>query len=193
MTNYRLTLGLIGMSVALMGARGEESFSKAIRPEDFRAAELDKLSPEALARLDGLVQAYKSGAVATARAEAEAEASAQAAKVAAEQKKEQEKAEKTAKASSPGFFAKAKVMLTPGTDVEYSDIESRIAGDFNGWDGYTVFTLEDGTRWKVANGGGYYSPKISNPKVKIYPAALGGFWMKIDGVNQRVKVLPLTK
>jgi hypothetical protein len=29
--------------------------------------------------------------------------------------------------------------------------------------------------------------------VKVFPAALGGFWMKIEGVNPRVKVLPLDK
>ncbi|MDB6127076.1 MAG: hypothetical protein JWM35_972 [Verrucomicrobia bacterium] len=177
------------MLVTLIAVRAEESFSKAIRPEDFRAAELDKLSPEALARLDGLVQAYKSGAVAMARAEAEERAAA-AERMAREQQREQEKA---AKASTPGFFAKAKVMLTPGTDVEYADIESRIAGDFQGWDGHTIFTLENGQHWKVANGGGYYSPTIANPKVKISAAALGGFWLKVEGVNQRVKVVPLTK
>ena len=186
MKNHRLGVGLIGLLVTLIAVHAEESFSKAIRPEDFAAAELGKLSPEALARLDGLVQAYKSGAVAMARAEEEA----RAAKEAKEHQREQEKA---TKAAAPGFFAKAKVMLTPGTDVEYADIESRIAGDFNGWDSYTIFTLENGQRWKVANGGGYYSPTVANPKVKISPAALGGFWLKIDGVNQRVKVVPLTK
>ena len=43
----------------------------------------------------------------------------------------------------------------------------------------------------MANGGGYYTPAVSHPKVKVYPAKLGGFWMKIEGVNSRVKVLLL--
>ena len=183
-----LATGVIGMMVALVGARAEEAFSKAIRPEDFAAAELTKLSPEALARLDALVQAYKSGAVTAARVEAEAQAAKVAAETAArEQAKEKEKA------AAPGFFAKAKVLLAPGTQVEYGEIESRIAGEFAGWSGRTVFTLENGQRWQVANGGSYYSPVVASPKVKVFPAALGGFWMKIEGVNPRVKVLPLDK
>ena len=43
----------------------------------------------------------------------------------------------------------------------------------------------------MANGGYYYSPAVDSPKVKIYPAKLGGFWMKIEGVNSPVKVLPI--
>jgi hypothetical protein len=185
-----LATGVIGLMAALVGGRAEEAFSKAIRPEDFAAAELAKLSPEALARLDALVQAYKSGAVTAARVEAEAQAARVAAETAArEQVREKEKE----KAAAPGFFAKAKVLLAPGTQVEYGEIESRIAGEFTGWSGRTVFTLENGQRWQVANGGSYYSPAVANPKVKVFPAALGGFWMKIEGVNPRVKVLPLDK
>jgi hypothetical protein len=183
-------MGVIGLMTLLAGARAEEPFSQAIRPEDFAAAELGKLSPEALKRLDDLVQAYKSGAVAAARVEAEAKA-AQAAAVAREQEKAREK--ETQKAAASGFFAKAKVLLAPGTQVEFGEIESRIDGEFTGWEGHTIFTLENGSRWRVANSGGYYSPAVAHPKVKVFPAALGGFWMRIEGVNPRVKVLPVEK
>jgi hypothetical protein len=185
--NYRLAEGLVGMIAALVVAHAEEPFSKAIRPEDFTAAELDKLSPAALSRLDGLVQAYKSGAVATARAEAEV----QAAPEARVRENEQAIAQEKTKPSSPGFFAKAKVLLAPGTEVEYGEIQSRIAGNFTGWDGNSIFTLENGQRWRVANGGSYATPPVPSPAVRVYPATLGGFWMKIDGVNTRVKVLPV--
>ncbi|MDB6169977.1 MAG: hypothetical protein JWM88_2841 [Verrucomicrobia bacterium] len=189
MMNHRAALGLVGLICGLAVAWAEEPFSKAIRPEDFAAAELDKLSPEALARLDGLVQAYKSGAVATARAEAET----QAARQAAAREKELARAQEKTRPASPGFFAKAKVRLTPGTEVEYGEIESRIAGTFTGWSGSTIFTLENGQRWKVANGGEYYSTAVKNPGVKVYPAGLGGFWMQIEGVGPRVRVKPVGK
>ncbi len=188
-----LVAGVLGVTMAVTGARAEEAFSKAIRPEDFAAAELGKLSPEALARLDELVQAYKSGAVATARAEAEAQAArVAAASAAAAAAAEKERAAK-AKEESPGFFAKAKVLLTPGTKVEFGEIESRIAGDFTGWEGHAILTLENGQQWRVANGGAYYSPLVHSPKVTVFPAAIGGFWMRIEGVNARVKVLPMEK
>ncbi len=176
------------MMITLTAVRAEEAFSKAIRPEDFTAAELDKLSPEALARLDALVQAYKSGAVAKARAEAEAQAAKAAAAVAAAAAKEKAMEKEKEKAASPGFFAKAKVLLMPGTKIEYSELESRLVGNFTGWEGRKVFTLENGQHWQVANGGEYFSPPVPNPKVKITPAALGGFWMTIEGTGVRVRV-----
>jgi hypothetical protein len=82
-------------------------------------------------------------------------------------------------------------LLPAGTSVEYAAIESRIAGDFTGWQGKAVFVLENGQRWQMANAGNYYTPAIKSPAVKITPAAIGGFWMTIEGVNQRVKVVPL--
>jgi hypothetical protein len=82
------------------------------------------------------------------------------------------------------------VLLAPGTEIEYATVESRIAGNFTGWDGRAVLTLENGQRWQIANGGNYSTPPLLSPQVKITPAPLGGFWMTIEGVAMRVKVLP---
>ena len=64
-------------------------------------------------------------------------------------------------------------------------------GNFTGWEGRAVLTLENGQRWQIANGGTYMTPALPSPNVKIVPANLGGFWMAIEGVANRVKVLPL--
>ena len=202
-------------SSAMLAA--EENFSKAVRAEDFSAAGLAKLSPDELARLDALVRDFKNGvlpaaetiasrpAVAESRedliaklaaAKREAEVAEQA-RVAAEAKAA--KAEAAAKAqavvqekkSEAGLLAKAKVLLTPGTEVEYATVESRIAGNFTGWEGRSILTLENGQRWQLANAATYVTPAIASPKVKIVPSSFGGFWMTIGGVNQRVRVLPL--
>ena len=178
--------------VAVRGAdsasslRAEENFSKAVRADDFSAAGLSKLSPEELARLDVLVRDFKSGALLAAKREAAASEAARAAAEAKAAKVEAEAAKE--KKSEGGLLAKAKVLLKPGTEVDYEAMESRIVGNFNGWDGRPIFTLENGQRWQVANAGHYYTPAIASPKVKITPAAMGGFWMSIDGVDQRVKV-----
>ena len=171
-----------------------------MRPEDFSATGLNKLTAEELARLDTLVRDFKSGALEAAKRQAAAAAVAQVAAEAKAARAEAEtravKAEKTAAAdprkepAAPGLIAKAKVMLAPGTQLEYESVESRIAGDFLGWEANTVFTLENGQRWRVLNGSSYNTPAIAGPKVKIEPASLGGFWMNIEGVRQRVKVAP---
>lgn len=177
---------ILVMSVLASGLYAQEKFSQAVRPEDFSAAGLAKLSPEERTRLDALVEAYKSGALATARIAAEARATQ------AERAVEQAKAEtKQAKQAEAGFLAKAKVMLTPGTEVEYLAVESRIRGKFTGWEGRQIFTLENGQRWQLANLESYYTPEMAGPKVLITPAALGGFWMSFPELRKKLRVKPL--
>ncbi len=162
--------------VAMLTAGGlgaaEDEFSKAVRAEDFAAAGLGKLSAAELARLDALVREFKASSVSRPSAD---------------------RANKSAGAKGAQPDAgKAAVRVAPGTVVEVGEVESAIAGDFEGWAGRTVFQLENGQRWRVANGGSYYSPKLTRPKVTISPAGLGGYWMAIEGVGTRVKVLPLS-
>ncbi len=184
----------------------DEAFSKAVRPADFSAAGLAKLSPEELARLDALVRDYKSGALEAARREAiaqteararaeakaaraESEAAAIKAKAEAQARaKEKEEAAQKSEKSDTSLLARAKVLLTPGTKIEYSTVESRIAGEFRGWEGRTTFTLENGQRWQSAGESTYVSPPILRPAVKITPGMLGTFWLTVEGVRQRVKV-----
>ncbi len=190
----RLVVLLVASVAGLPIARSaEEKFSQAVRAEDFSGAGLGKLSAAELARLDALVRDYRSGALETARREATA---AQQARVAAESRAAKAEAETRARASvpaappksEPGLLAKAKVMLTPGTEVEYATVESRMAGEFRGWDGPTVFRLENGQRWQATGPGTYVTPPLANPGVKITPGVLGTFWMTVEGVKPRVKV-----
>jgi len=190
-----LVIGALWAAV-LPAVRAEENFLKAVRAEDFSAAGLAKLSPDELARLDALVRDYKSGALAAARREtaaaeqARAAAEERAAKAAVEAQAATSKAKAEATKESEGLLARAKkVLVSPGTEVEIATVESRITGGFTGWQDKAIFTLENGQRWQVVNANSYYTPVIKNPAVKITPSALGGFWMTIEGVNQRVKVV----
>lgn len=213
-----VAMGLGWLALGVMVRAAEAEFSKTVRAEEFAAAGLGKLSPDEVARLDALVREYKSGALAAVKreaavaAEARGTAEAKAARAEAETraaKAEARKAEsaraeaakvaqgqtEVAKAEAAkaegGLLARAKVRLTPGTEIEYATVESRIAGNFTGWEGRAVLTLENGQRWQIANGGTYVTPALPSPTVKIVPANLGGFWMTIEGVANRVKVLPL--
>jgi hypothetical protein len=73
--------------------------------------------------------------------------------------------------------------------VEFAAVESRIAGQFSGWSARTVFVLENGQRWQVSGGDSYVTPPVAGPVVKIAPGALGSFWMTIEGVRTRVRVV----
>lgn len=192
----------------------DENFSKELRPEDYAAAGLGKLSPAEIARLDALVRDYRSGALEAAKRDAATAAQARVAAEARAAKAEQEAAAKVAEAKKaeadaavkaaaataaaakkadpgPSLLERAKVMLTPGTRIEYSTLESRIAGEFRGWEKKTVFKLENGQRWQATDTEPYVTPPVQSPAVKISPGTLGAFWMTIEGVRPRVKVVSL--
>ncbi len=177
------------IALACGAARAADAeFSRTIRAEDFAAAGLGKLSAEEVRRLDALVRDFKSGALERAQREA---AVAQARAADAEARAQASARAQKEKASDAGILAKAKVMLTPGTQVEFATVESRITGEFRGWEGRTLFTLENGQRWQVVGGEPYASPVIMNPAVKIAPGIMGSFWMTVEGVRPRVKVVPV--
>jgi hypothetical protein len=52
-------------------------------------------------------------------------------------------------------------------------IQSRIVGPFSGYNGRTVFTLENGQRWAQSQYDSAYFPKIDSPPVVIVKAGLG--------------------
>lgn len=218
-----LWCALLGLMLALRIHAADEPFSKALTPGDFSAAGLSKLTPDELARLDALVRDFGSGAIAAARremeaqqekaakAEAKAEAEAKAAQAAAEAAAKAEaaarvaqaQAEETAKAAKarevaekqhgPSLLERAKVLLKPGTKIEYTTLQSRLTRDFSGWQKHTVFTLENGQSWRVTSVESYYGPVIPKPAVKIVPGALGSFWLEIEGVDPRPRVELLDK
>lgn len=59
-------------------------------------------------------------------------------------------------------------------------IESRIVGPFTGYNGRTVFTLENGQRWAQSQRDSKYFPKIDSPPVVIVKAGMG-YRMHIAG------------
>jgi hypothetical protein len=184
------------LGVAIMIAcavHAEEKFSQAIRNTDFSAAGLSKLTPEELARLDALVGDYRSGALDAAKrdlaaAEAKAVQAQAEARVAAE-RAERLQAEQTKTAAAAA--AQKATVVTAGTKVEVEPLQSRIDGTITGWERRTIFRLENGEYWRVTDNDTYFSRPMVNPKVEITPTALGGYWMKIEGINVRVRVMPM--
>lgn len=170
---------------------GEAGFSGSLTPADVKATGLDRLSPAERQRLDELIASYKQDTVAAAQKTA---AEAVVARQAAEAETKAAKAEVAeAKASKKGFFSKAKVMIVPGTQIEYLEIKSTIPGLFSGWEARTVFHLANGQRWQVANNDSYYTPKQENVEVAIRPAGTGGFWMYFPTLKSRVRVKLLSE
>ena len=164
-------LAWLSLVPAAVWAAEPARFSARLTPEQFKAAGLDKLTPEQLAALDRFVAGDTEVASATAVKEA-ATLSAVAKAV----------APATAKPRS------LLVRLLPGTRIEYETVETRIVGEFRGWEGRTRFRLENGQVWRQTGGENYSTPPVSGPRAWIEPGALGAFFLRIEGVNPRVKV-----
>ena len=65
-------------------------------------------------------------------------------------------------------------------------IETTISGDFNGWDGETIFKLDNGQIWQQAEYDYTYSYSY-RPDVTIY-AVSGGCRMKVEDEDETIMV-----
>jgi hypothetical protein len=68
-------------------------------------------------------------------------------------------------------------------------IESRIDGDFEGWEGRTTFKLTNGQVWQQV-GYEYTFDYKFNPKVSIV-STQDGYQMQVEGMNKKISVVPI--
>lgn len=68
------------------------------------------------------------------------------------------------------------------------DIIARVVGPFQGWDGNTVFTLDNGQIWKQAEKRTFYVPTTEDAVVRIEKGAFGTWKLSVEGYNRQVKV-----
>jgi hypothetical protein len=153
-------------SWAVTSSVAADGFLKGLPPEQFAAAGLNKLTPEELGRLEQLVAERETGARGTAVAKANA--------------------------AGPGWLRALVTLQETAEKPDAADaIETRLAGDYRGWTGKTVFNLENGQAWQQVSGGERIDDKRASPAVRIYPGMMGAYWLEIEGVRERVKVKPV--
>lgn len=89
-------------------------------------------------------------------------------------------------------FVAAQVSTPPGIgaaglpNATGTVIESRIDGEFNGWDGETIFRLQNGQIWQQASYAYRYNYAYS-PRVLIYRSD-SVYKLKVDGVEGEIVV-----
>lgn len=181
---HRLTLALA--LVLGVSARAQESFTKGLSPEDFQAAGLSKLSPDELARLDALVRGQQAGAVSQATEETKKTVEATV-----REKVHAEDRAAAQKQASAGFIDRVKVILKPGTEIDYTTLDAMLVPGYSGWRKGTVFTLTNGQMWTATDSGGDYTTPTGKPvPVRIEPGSMGSFFLYIEGGGRvRVKFL----
>ena len=152
-----------GLAIAtpLVFAQQFSSVEERMSSADFKAAGLDKLTPQELGRLNAFIRSEVDR-----RAE---QAQQQAAMT-------QERAE----ASRIGF-----------SDYrgERDEIVSKAPGAFTGWELGTTFTLENGQVWRVIEADfPLEGVRLTNPVIHITPGLFGSWNLTVEGYHKSAKV-----
>jgi hypothetical protein len=136
---------VVAATIQVNGAQQVPAIDSLMTAADFRAAGLQKLTPEELSILNGWLAKYTMSVVAAIR---------------------------TPQTANPTAAA--------------SVIESQIEGDFEGWDGETIFKLNNGQIWQQASYA-YTYHYAYRPKVLVYRSG-STYRMKVDGVSSDIAV-----
>jgi hypothetical protein len=146
-----------------------KSVSETMRPEEFRAAGLDKLDEDELQHLDAWLQGYRQTTEKKATQQAETKATEQI-----------KKAKEEAAAAVP-------------VRTRLDSLVSRVDGTFSGLKGRTLIRLEDGTVWKQADRDAIVrTAPLDHPDAVILHNTFG-YKMRIQGVGNDFYVDPVSR
>ena len=143
---------------AFAQSREAAPIERQMTADEFKAAGLDKLSAEELARLNAWLSRNAPS------------------KAAIEQAREEGRQEVVKK--HKGFFDFG----------DGQPITSRLVGEFKGFDAKRQYTLENGEVWQQTDATTLYGVRGTNLPVTIRPGALGAWWMRVEGSGVQAKV-----
>jgi hypothetical protein len=135
---------------------------ETMRPEEFKAAGLDKLSEDELQHLDAYLQGYRQST----------------------QKKATEKAQAQASEEIKKATVKATEEATKTARTKLDSLVSRVDGTIDGVKGHAVIRLEDGTVWKQVNADERYRATISDRPAAVVIHSTFGYKMRIEGMPE---------
>lgn len=67
--------------------------------------------------------------------------------------------------------------------------DKKIEGEFNGWDGDSIFELTDGSRWQQKKYKYKYKYKY-RPRVKIWKDG-SHYYLEVECMNEQIEVIKL--
>jgi hypothetical protein len=85
--------------------------------------------------------------------------------------------------------AQPETIYIPIYESSSNVIETKIDGDFEGWDGETIFKMTDGSIWQQASYD-YTYHYAYRPDVLIYRKS-GAYYMQVEGVDDEIRVIKL--
>lgn len=150
-------------SLAFGADEGFSSLEEQMTGQDFKAAGLDKLTPQELEALNGWIRRRS---LATLDAPTTGAAAA----------------------TADSQVVDRRGLKGEKEEEDRTPISSRIIGRFSGWDGQTVFRLENGMIWAQADKDKFYIKEVENPLAVIEPGMFGTWRLSIEGFNSECRV-----
>jgi len=71
---------------------------------------------------------------------------------------------------------------------DHSTIVSRLVGEFDGWDGETIFELENGMVWQQVETDHLSTKKMVNPVVTIKSGMFSSWRLSVENYNKSIQV-----
>jgi hypothetical protein len=149
-------------SIAFAADEGFSSLEEQMTGKEFSATGLHKLTAEELNALNQWIRKNSLGTLATPTADVDA--------------------------TTPATDEKDRRGLPSDSGDDERPIVSRLIGKFDGWDGQTVFKLENGMIWVQADKDKFYVREIENPEVTIKPGLFSAWYLRIEGYHSKCKV-----
>ena len=72
--------------------------------------------------------------------------------------------------------------------MDREPITARIKGSFTGWDGNTIFELDNGMIWEQADKDKFYIREVKDPVVVIEPGAFRTWRLHVEGYSSECRV-----
>ena len=144
---------------SLAFAQGFSSLEEQMTGKEFNAAGLEKLSPQELDALNDWIRRHS---VATL--------------------------DKPAAATATTAVADGDMRGLSKDADDDTPIRSAILGEFDGWDGQTVFKLENGMIWVQDDKDEFYVKGIENPVAVIESGLFGSWHLHVEGHRSKTKV-----
>ena len=163
-------------------AKPSRSLEETMRPEEFKAAGLDKLSEDEMQHLDAYLQGYRQAAQKKAAEQAQAKAQDEIKKANAKADEANAKANDAQKASEQAKQDAASAR------TKIDALSSRVDGHIDGVSGHTIIRLEDGSVWKQVNavdrGDDRYRATVTDRPSAVVFHTTFGYKMRIEGMPE---------
>lgn len=171
MPRFRFLMLAFLIACAAPAAFAQQALEQQMTADEFRAAGLDKLSPDELASLNRWLQRQVE----------------QETTVAVEQVREQARVEARQEAQAGAAAAATPAPVRQRREAFTSSIE----GEFTGFGSRQRYRLANGQVWEQTDGARLDGVRLSNPRVTLTPGVFGSWQMQVEGYNTRAKVKPV--